>query len=105
MDEISRRKLGVFAAGAATTMAGPWRPARAQGGGTIKLGFTAALTGPFNEFGEGIRRGAELAVTEANRQGGILKAADHGFALRRARVALAGTGADLLGGGLAATYL
>ena len=72
MDKINRRSLGVLAAGAATTMAGPWRQARAQGGGTIKLGFTAALTGPFNEFGEGIRRGAELAVTEANRQGGVL---------------------------------
>lgn len=72
MDKISRRSLGVLAAGTAATAAGPWRPARAQGGGTIKLGFTAALTGPFNEFGEGIRRGAELAVAEANRQGGVL---------------------------------
>ena len=44
-------------------------------------------------------------MTEANRQGGILKAADHGFARRRGRVALAGTSAELLGGGLAATYL
>ncbi|RYJ03676.1 MAG: amino acid-binding protein, partial [Acetobacteraceae bacterium] len=71
MDKISRRGLGALAAGAAA-VAGPWRPARAQAAGTIKLGFTAALTGPFNEFGEGIRRGAELAVAEANRQGGIL---------------------------------
>ena len=62
MNRISRRGLGALAAGAATSLAGPWRPARAQGAETIKLGFTAALTGPFNEFGEGIRRGAELAV-------------------------------------------
>jgi branched-chain amino acid transport system ATP-binding protein len=34
-----------------------------------------------------------------------LKAADHGFALRRGRVVLAGTSAELLGGGLAATHL
>ena len=72
MNRISRRGLGALAAGAATSLAGPWRPARAQGAGPIKLGFTAALTGPFNEFGEGIRRGAELAVAEANGQGGIL---------------------------------
>jgi branched-chain amino acid transport system substrate-binding protein len=37
----------------------------------IKLGLTAALTGPFNEFGEGIRRGATLAVEEWNRKGGV----------------------------------
>lgn len=37
----------------------------------IKLGLTAALTGPFNEFGEGIRRGAVLAVEEWNRKGGV----------------------------------
>jgi len=37
----------------------------------IKLGLTAALTGPFNEFGEGIRRGAALAVEEWNRRGGV----------------------------------
>ena len=28
----------------------------------IKLGLSAALTGPFNEFGEGLRRGAEVAI-------------------------------------------
>jgi branched-chain amino acid transport system substrate-binding protein len=39
--------------------------------GPIKLGFTAALTGPFNEFGEGIRRGAEIAVEECNKAGGV----------------------------------
>ena len=32
------------------------QPASAQQ--TIKLGLTAALTGPFNEFGEGNHRGA-----------------------------------------------
>jgi branched-chain amino acid transport system substrate-binding protein len=72
MNTISRRGLGALAASGTATLAAPWHPARAQAAGTIKLGFTAALTGPFNEFGEGIRRGAELAVAEANRQGGIL---------------------------------
>ena len=38
---------------------------------TIKLGMTTALTGPFNEFGEGNRRGAALAIDEWNKKGGI----------------------------------
>ena len=72
MDKISRRGLTALAAGAVTAAAASRFPVRAQGTGTVKLGFTAALTGPFNEFGEGIRRGAELAVADANRQGGVL---------------------------------
>ena len=59
--KINRRTLALGAA--ALALPGL---ARAQGAETIKLGFTAALTGPFNEFGEGIRRGAELAVAEAS---------------------------------------
>jgi branched-chain amino acid transport system substrate-binding protein len=38
---------------------------------TIKLGMTSALTGPFNEFGEGNRRGVVLAIDEWNKKGGI----------------------------------
>ncbi len=38
---------------------------------TIKLGMTTALTGPFNEFGEGNRRGVILAIDEWNKKGGI----------------------------------
>src|ERR1700760_4901815 len=49
----------------AAVLAGP-----AWAEGTIKLGLTAALTGPFGEFGEGMRRGAEIAVEEWNRGGG-----------------------------------
>jgi branched-chain amino acid transport system substrate-binding protein len=44
--------------------------ARAQSG-TIKFGFSAALTGPFNEFGEGINRGAQIAVEACNKAGGV----------------------------------
>ena len=64
--EISRRPLVL---GAAAALAFPGL-ARAQSG-PIKLGFTAALTGPFNEFGEGINRGAQIAVEECNKAGGI----------------------------------
>lgn len=38
---------------------------------TVKLGFTGALTGPYNEFGEGLRRGITIAVEEWNKRGGV----------------------------------
>ncbi len=38
---------------------------------TIKIGMTSALTGPYNEFGEGNRRAVEMAVNEWNARGGI----------------------------------
>ncbi len=63
--KIDRRTLALGAA--ALALPGL---ARAQSG-PIKFGFTAALTGPFNEFGEGINRGAQIAVEECNKAGGI----------------------------------
>ncbi|EHA16375.1 ABC transporter substrate-binding protein [Halomonas sp. HAL1] len=38
---------------------------------TIKIGMTSALTGPYNEFGEGNRRAVELAIKQWNEKGGI----------------------------------
>ena len=38
---------------------------------TIKIGMTSALTGPYNEYGEGARRGIELAIERTNAKGGI----------------------------------
>lgn len=38
---------------------------------TIKIGMSSALTGPYNEFGEGNRRAVELAVEQWNAKGGI----------------------------------
>ncbi|MBO9354628.1 ABC transporter substrate-binding protein [Bordetella petrii] len=38
---------------------------------TIKIGMTSALTGPYNEFGEGNRRAVELAIEQWNAKGGI----------------------------------
>ncbi|WP_114857321.1 ABC transporter substrate-binding protein [Azospirillum brasilense] len=38
---------------------------------TIKIGMTSALTGPYNEYGEGGRRGVELAIEKWNAKGGI----------------------------------
>ena len=43
----------------------------AQAQDTIKLGFTGALTGPYNEFGEGLRRGITIAIEEWNKNGGV----------------------------------
>ena len=50
-------------------LAGLAVPAQAQE--TIKLGMTSALTGPFNEFGEGNRRGVVLAIELFNKNGGL----------------------------------
>ena len=44
---------------------------QAQAQDTIKLGMTTALTGPFNEFGEGNRRGVVLAIEMFNKNGGL----------------------------------
>lgn len=44
-------------------------PAIAQD--TVKIGMTSALTGPYNEFGEGNRRAVEMAVEKWNANGGI----------------------------------
>jgi branched-chain amino acid transport system substrate-binding protein len=45
--------------------------AHVQAQETIKLGMTTALTGPFNEFGEGNRRGVVLAIEMFNKNGGV----------------------------------
>lgn len=68
---ISRRNLlATSGAVAATTLVGARRSAQAAD--TIKIGFTTALTGPFNEFGEGYKRGIELAIERINSGGGVL---------------------------------
>jgi branched-chain amino acid transport system substrate-binding protein len=39
--------------------------------GTIKIGMTSAITGPYSEYGEGNKRGVELAIEQWNKDGGI----------------------------------
>jgi branched-chain amino acid transport system substrate-binding protein len=39
--------------------------------GTIKIGMTSAITGPYSEYGEGNKRGVELAIEQWNKNGGI----------------------------------
>ncbi len=68
MSHDYRLTRGALLAGvAALLLAGP-ATAQQQ---SIQIGFTTAITGPFNEFGEGYRRGAEIAVEEWNAKGGI----------------------------------
>jgi len=51
-------------------------PKQSEGGGdsgneTIKIGMTSAVTGPYSEYGEGNKRGVELAIEKWNENGGI----------------------------------
>ena len=65
-------KLSLVAASIALALAAAAPTADAQGTGTIKIGNTGALTGPYNEFGEGVRRGILIALERVNAKGGIL---------------------------------
>jgi branched-chain amino acid transport system substrate-binding protein len=65
-------KLSLVAASIALALAATAPTAGAQGTGTIKIGNTGALTGPYNEFGEGVRRGILIALDRVNAKGGIL---------------------------------
>ncbi|TXL74324.1 amino acid-binding protein [Vineibacter terrae] len=65
----SRPVLTALAAAAVAAAMSTALPALAQ---TVKIGTTGALTGPYNEFGEGVRRGALLAIERWNAKGGVL---------------------------------
>jgi len=67
-NRLHQMTRGALLAGVASFMLAA--PAAAQQG-PIQIGFTTAITGPFNEFGEGYRRGAEIAVEQWNAKGGI----------------------------------
>ena len=63
-----------FTAGLAAGLTAPYiiGSARAQGGGTIKIGMCAPITGPAAEAGKYATGGAKLAVEAINKAGGIL---------------------------------
>lgn len=73
MTTVTRRTLmlSAGAAGLATLLPGRINATWAQDADTIRLGLTTALTGPYNEFGEGCRRGFDLAIDLWNAAGGI----------------------------------
>src|ERR1700755_970720 len=60
---------GVAAVGAASLVA---PMARAAGEGPVKIGLCDPLTGTYDELGKNEQIGAELAVEEINKKGGIL---------------------------------
>lgn len=67
---VTRRSvLAVAAASAVALGAFAVAPAQAD---TVKVATTGALTGPYNEFGEGARRGVLLAIDRWNAKGGVL---------------------------------
>jgi branched-chain amino acid transport system substrate-binding protein len=70
---ISRRAFAQAAAmqGIMALVGGGSSPTLAEDAATIKLGLTTALTGPYNEFGEGNKRGFDLAIELCNAGGGI----------------------------------
>ncbi|MCX7318287.1 MAG: ABC transporter substrate-binding protein [Hyphomicrobiales bacterium] len=63
-----------FTAGVAAGLAAPYiiGSARAQSGGTIKIGMCAPITGPAAEAGKYATGGAKLAVEAINKAGGVL---------------------------------
>jgi branched-chain amino acid transport system substrate-binding protein len=63
------RIVGGIVAASALAFVLAVRPAVAQE--TIKIGMTSALTGPYNEYGEGGKRGVDLAIANWNARGGI----------------------------------
>ncbi|MGH7393139.1 MAG: ABC transporter substrate-binding protein [Candidatus Rokuibacteriota bacterium] len=58
--------------GAASSVALLPRPARAQAGEPIKIGFPIPLTGPYGAEAADQQAGAIVAVDEANQRGGVL---------------------------------
>lgn len=67
---VSRRSVLAVAAASAVAL-GAFAAAPAQAD-TVKVATTGALTGPYNEFGEGARRGVLLAIDRWNAKGGVL---------------------------------
>lgn len=70
MTGISRRTFTFASVGVGATALFPGLSV-AQDAGVIKLGLTTALTGPYNEFGEGNKRGFDLAIEQWNAKGGV----------------------------------
>ncbi|UKJ76916.1 ABC transporter substrate-binding protein (plasmid) [Azospirillum brasilense] len=63
--------MGLLGAAVTLTSALALSAGSAAAQDTIKIGMTSALTGPYNEYGEGGRRGVELAIEKWNAKGGI----------------------------------
>jgi len=83
----SRRQLLSLAAGA-SLLASPW--VRAQDSGPLRLGQSAALSGPLGELGQAMHQGAKACFDAVNARGGIhgrrieLVSSDDGYDVKRA---------------------
>lgn len=66
---MNLRTIGASIAASALSLALLSPPSFAQD--TIKIGMTSALTGPYNEYGEGGKRGVDIAIERWNARGGI----------------------------------
>ena len=66
------RRTFLSASGGVAAASAFGRIRRASAADPIKVGFTTALTGPFNEFGEGYKRGIEIAIEKINKAGGVM---------------------------------
>lgn len=73
MRMVNRRAfaLGLAGASGAALLLRSAGIAVAQDADVIRLGLTTALTGPYNEFGEGNKRGFDLAIEQWNAKGGV----------------------------------
>ncbi|MGH6625340.1 MAG: ABC transporter substrate-binding protein [Burkholderiaceae bacterium] len=84
---LSRRQLLSLAAGSGL-LASPW--VRAQDSGPLRLGQSAALSGPLGELGQAMHQGAKACFEALNARGGVqgrsieLVSSDDGYDVKRA---------------------
>jgi branched-chain amino acid transport system substrate-binding protein len=71
MNSIDRRSLLRYSAAAAAVAAGVPHLAHAQGG-VLKIGLITPLSGPQEFIGAYVKNGAEIAVDQINKTGGIM---------------------------------
>src|SRR5437868_4974361 len=71
MNRIDRRSILKYSAAAAATATGLPGLVRAQGG-PFKIGLITPLSGPQEFIGSYVKNGAEIAVDQINKSGGIM---------------------------------
>jgi branched-chain amino acid transport system substrate-binding protein len=74
LQEVDMKRTVVLSLATAVSILVTLSPALAQApaGEPIKIGTTGAMTGPYSEYGTGMRKAAELAVDMWNARGGVL---------------------------------
>lgn len=72
MNHIDRRSILKYSAAVAAAAAGVPGLVRAQGSGPLRIGLITPLSGPQEFIGSYVKNGAEIAVDQINKAGGIL---------------------------------